>query len=138
MEISVHDLKNAYIDKDGNIGVSNAFLKMMLIDPTSVAPVFYREKWTVYTPFDLHVMLRPGKCISLNMGLKLAVPQGFVVYFYTHYAFSEFLEIDDCIVGHGFDEEVVLNVRNIDNQDLLVTKYMPIAYFIVLPIINNV
>ena len=135
MEIKIGDVKRAYVNKDGDISIRNLVFRIKLFDPTSMPPDLYHERWRVYTPYDVRVWLEPGMMVKFYLGMGFYVPDGFVLYMFLNEMFIDQLEIEEMFITPGDKEDVVLTVTAL--KSFYLRKYMNIANFIILPVLNT-
>ena len=135
MEIKIGDVKRAYVSRDGDISVRNLSFKIKLFDPTSMPPDLYYERWRVYSPYDIKVWLEPGMTIKFHLGMGFRVPEGFILYMFTNEIYEGKIETDGMFITPGDTEDVEVTVRCV--KSFYLRKYMHIASFIILPVINT-
>lgn len=135
MEIKIGDVKRAYVSRDGDVSIRSLVFMIKLYDPTSMTPNLHNERWRVYTPYDIKVWMDPGMVIKFNLGLGFRVPEGFILYMFTNSALEGQIETDGLFITPGDKEDVEVTVRCI--KSFYLRKYMHIANFIILPVINT-
>ena len=135
MEIKIGDVKRAYVSKDGDISIRNLVFKIRLYDPTSMTPDFDHDKWRVYSPYDIKIWMEPGMIVRFCLGLGFNVPEGFVLYLFTSGLYEESLDVEGMFITPGDTDEVVVQVTCL--KSFYLRKYMHIASFLILPVINT-
>lgn len=135
MEIKIGDVKRAYVNKDGDISIKNLVFKIKLHDPTSMPPCMQHQQWRVYTPYDVKQWLEPGMKISFSLGVSFMVPQGFVMYLFGAGLYTQSIDVEEMFLTPDNKNEVVLTVTCL--KSFYLRKYMHIASFIVLPVLNT-
>lgn len=135
MEIKIGEVKRAYVSKDGDVSVANLVFKIKLIDPTSMPPDMYYERWRVYTPYDLKVWMEPGIRVIFSLGMGFRVPQGFVLYMFLNSDHKENLEMEEMFITPDDRDDVVIELKCL--KSFYLRKYMHIACFIIMPVLNT-
>ena len=135
MEIKIGDVKRAYVNKDGEISIRNLVFRIKLIDPTSMPPDLYCERWRVYSPYDIKVWMEPGMVAKFYLGFGFYVPPGFVLYMFSNEMYTGQLEIEGMFITPGDNEDVIVTVRAL--KSFYLRKYMHIASFTILPVLNT-
>lgn len=135
MEIKIGDVKRAYVNKDGDISIRNLVFRIKLVDPTSMPPDLYYERWRVYTPYDIKVWMEPGMMCRFRLGMGFYVPEGFVLYMFSNERHAGNLEIEEMFITPGDTEDVIVTVKAL--KSFYLRKYMHIASFTILPVLNT-
>lgn len=135
MEIKIGDVKRAYVSRDGDISIRNLVFKIKLFDPTSMPPDLYYERWRVYSPYDIKVWMEPGMVVKFHLGMGFRVPEGFILYMFTNEMYEGRIETDGMFITPSDHEDVEVTVRCV--KSFYLRKYMHIASFIILPVINT-
>lgn len=135
MEIKIGEVKRAYVNKDGDISISNLVVRVILIDPTSMPPASFFGRWNVYTPYDVQELMEPGMVIKFYLGLEFRVPQGFVLYMFPNDEIEFKLKIDELFITPEDTGDVLITARCIES--CFIRKYIHIANFTILPVLNT-
>jgi hypothetical protein len=77
----------------------------------------------------------PGMVIKFSLGIGFMVPEGFILYMFTNEMYEGRIETDGMFITPGDTGEVEVTVRCI--KSFYLRKYMHIASFIILPVINT-
>lgn len=135
MKIKDVDVRKAYIDKNGNVKIKNFTFVMKLIDPTCIMPHLTGEKWGVYSPYDCDIVLKKDYSVAMKLGIAFKCPPGFVIYFFVSALYDSKIKVKEKIVLPGDHDEVELVITA--REDFNFTKYLNLAEFVILPILND-
>jgi len=84
--------------------------------------------------------LTPGESVLIPSGIKVNVPKGFALIAFNKsgVATKKGLHVGACVVDHGYQGELHLNLTNVSSQDQTADAGDKIVQFVLLPLGNPI